>query len=95
MRKFLKRFIQNKSGLAAIWGIALMSLIFFPLIYWVMSVLLDNISETVFGLVTFSGVTASSWVLVKAVISALPVFVILIVVLWSAVNAKMQAYTEG
>ena len=89
-----KNFVKNKSGLAAIWGVACCSLLFFPLIFWTMSVLLDGISESVFGLITFSGVTASAWLLVKTLISALPIFVLLITLLWSAVNAKASSYSE-
>jgi hypothetical protein len=61
-----------------------MTLIFFPLIYWCLSVFLDSLATSVFGLYTFIGVTASAWTLVKTLISALPVFILIIVATWTA-----------
>ena len=95
MRKFLKRFIDNKKAIIPIWGICVCVICFFPVIYWVMNVLLDNISSTVLGIAPFEGVTASSWVLVKAVISALPIFLLIILVIYSMVNAKAQSYENS
>ena len=92
--KFLKQFRRNRSGLSYIWSVAACSLVFFPLLYWVLSVALDSTATIIFGMYTFSGITLSSWLLVKALISALPVFTILIVLLWSAVNAKASSMEQ-
>jgi hypothetical protein len=94
LKKFLKRFTKDKSGLAYIWGIAACTICFFPLIYWVLSVLLDGVTSTMFDTMHFQfvGVTADAWLLVKTLISALPVIVLLITVLFAAVNAKSQSY---
>jgi hypothetical protein len=92
MKKHLQKFRQNRNGLAYIWGVAACSLAMFPIIYWAMSVLLDSISTSVFASYTFLGSAASAWTLVKALISALPVFTIIVIILWSAVNAKSSSY---
>lgn len=92
MHKFLQRFRRNNKGLAYVWGVAACTIIFFPVIFWIMSVLLDNIAASVLGAYTFLGVTADAWLLVKTLIAALPVFVLVTVGLWSMVNAKSQAY---
>lgn len=91
MHKFLQRFRRNNKGLAYVWGVAACTLVFFPVIFWIMSVLLDGVAASVLGAYTFLGVTASAWLLVKTLISALPVFTLLIVLLWASVNAKAQS----
>lgn len=92
--KFINRFKRNTKAIAPLWGIACMTIIFFPLIFWCLSVFLDGVSSSVFGIYSFVGVTASAWTLVKTLISALPVFVLIIVVIWTAVNAKSQSYSD-
>ena len=92
--KYLKKFRQNRNGLAYIWGVCACVIAFFPLIYWILSVYLDNIATSVFGMYTFLGATASAWTLAKAIISALPLFVLVTLVLWASVNAKAQAYEQ-
>lgn len=94
MKQFLKRFRQNRSGLAYVWGVAACTLIFFPLIYWVLSVLLDDIAAITFATYAFTGAAQSAWLLCKALISALPTIVVFIVILWGAVNAKARSF-EG
>jgi flagellar biosynthesis component FlhA len=94
MNKHLKRFIENKQAILPIWGIAACVIIFFPLLYWVLSVFLDNLATSVFGIYTFVGVTASSWTLVKTLISALPVIILIITLVWASVNSKASAYEQ-
>jgi hypothetical protein len=92
LKTFISKFKGSKTGLAYIWAVAALTIGFFPVIYWILSVLLDSISAMVFSMYTFLGPVASAWVLVKALVAALPFFVLVVTLLWSAVNAKAQSY---
>ena len=96
---FFKRFKRDERAILPILVTAGVTLAFFPLIYWVLSLFLDGIATSIFGdgatygsLYTFTGTTAAAWTLVKAIIAALPFAVLLIVLSWSAVNAKAKSY---
>jgi uncharacterized membrane protein len=92
MRKFLGKLKRNNKALAYIWGVAGCTVAFFPIIYWILTFCLDDVADAAFEFGAFTGVSASAWTLAKALISALPVFVLITVLLWSAVNAKAKSY---
>ena len=87
-----KNFLHNKSGIAYIWIVAGATIVFIPVIYWVLSVLLDSLSTSVFAMYTFSGLTASAWLLVKTIISFLPAICLFVILLWAGINAKARSY---
>ena len=94
LKQALSRFRGNNRGIAYVWGVAACTICFFPLIYWALSVYLDGISTTVFAMYTFTGSAASSWLLCKTLIAALPFIILVIVLIWASVNSKAQAYEQ-
>jgi len=90
----MKNLKTNKTGLAYVWGVAACTIIFFPIIYWVMTFLLDSLETSTASIYTFSGVPLSAWTLVKVLVAATPIFILIIVMFWSAVNAKAQSYEQ-
>lgn len=94
LTKHLQRFRKNKRGLAYIWIVAVCTIAFMPVVYWIMNVLLDSIAISVFSMTTFSGATADAWLLVKTLITFLMGICLFIILLWAIVNAKAQSYEQ-
>jgi hypothetical protein len=89
MQRFLKRFRENRQGLAwiLIAGL-LLSLPFCALVYWVLDYPFELLLDTCEGLVTFTGTMASAWITTKVLISYLLAFCLIYSVLWVIINAK-------
>ena len=92
--KILARFRENRKALAYVWGVICCTLILFPFIYWGLSLSLNSVAIAIFAQYPLVGDPASAWTLVKALISALPTFVVLICIAWGVINAKASAYEQ-
>ena len=88
----MRNFKRNNSGIAPIIAIAACALVMLPIIYITLGLALDNVADTFFAQYTLTGTPESAWLLVRALISALPIFVVLIVIAWGLVNAKARSY---
>jgi hypothetical protein len=94
IKNMLKRFKNDRRAIAPIWIVAGITLFTFPIIYWALGLALDGVTNEIFIQYTLVGPPATAWTLVKALVSALPVFVVLTVVIWSFVQAKQPRFSE-
>lgn len=93
VKRNLGRFKRDKRGIAYIWVVAGCTLLFTPILYWSLGLALDNTANTLLGIVPLVGTQLTAWVLVKALVSAIPIIILFTTILWSIINSKAEAYT--
>ena len=84
----LQKFRNNRSGMAWIWAVALLAIIFLPLVYWAVGWPFDIVATQVQQLYTLTGTMAYAWIAVRALISYLLAFALFFIAIWAIVNAK-------
>jgi hypothetical protein len=80
------------SGMAWIWVVAGLAIVFTPFIYWAVGWPFDIVTTQMLSLYTLSGTMASAFTAVRLIISYLLAFCVFFIVIWSIVNAKSSAY---
>lgn len=79
----------NVSGIAWIWAVAGLTIVFTPFVYWAVSYPWNLLFTAITRQYTFTGIMGGALMFVSGiVITYLCTFVLLFVVIWSLVNAK-------
>jgi hypothetical protein len=86
--KTVKKLSENKSGVAWIWAVAVLAIVFCPLVYWAVGYPFDIIATQMTGMYTLTGTMALAWSAARVVISYILAFVLFFVMVWSFVNAR-------
>jgi uncharacterized integral membrane protein len=89
---FLKRWKNDRQGIAWVVGVAVISICLTPVIYFPLSMAWDNVSDAVTESYTFTGTAASAVTAVGLIISYLAIFSLIFTVAWAITNAKKQRY---
>jgi len=92
--KFFRRLNRDKRGIGWVWVVAAITLIFMPFIYWGIGSALDVVFIWIDASYVFTGTMSSAYVLIRAIIPLLSVFMLIGVVLWSVINAKASRYGD-
>jgi hypothetical protein len=92
MKAFLVRFKNDQSGMAWVWVVAALSIVFTPFVYWAVGWPFDIVTTQMLSLYTLTGTMALAFTAVRIIISYLLGFCLFFVVIWSIVNAKSSAY---
>ena len=92
MKQFLQRFRRNQQGVAWVIGVAVISILLTPVVYFPLSAAWDAVYYSVTDNYVFTGTTASSIMFVQVVISYLVVFGLLFTINWAIVQAKSRRY---
>jgi hypothetical protein len=92
MRSFFRDFRSNRRGIAWALGVAVLSILLMPIVYFPLSVAWDNVYYAVTDGYVFTGTTASAITVVQVIISYLIVFGLLFTINWAIVQAKARRY---
>ena len=92
MKRSLHSFKNDNRGVGWVIGVAIISVLLMPVVYFPMSVAWDAVFYSVTESYTFTGVTASAITFVQVIINYLVVFGLLFVVNWSIVQAKARRF---
>ena len=88
----LKKLKNDKRGVGWVLGVAVLSILFMPLVYFPLSYTWDQVCLYITGAYIFTGVYASSLLVVKFIISYLVVFGFFFTIAWAITNAKARRY---
>jgi hypothetical protein len=91
-KTFLKRFIKDQNGVGWVLGVAVISLVFTPFLYFPLSYAWDQFYGVVAASYTFTGVTAQAIIVVRLIIYYLAAFSVFIIIGWAIVQAKSKRY---
>jgi hypothetical protein len=91
-KTFLVRFKNDKRGIGWVLGVAVLSILFLPIIYFPLNYAWDQLYGVITDGYTFTGVTAQAVTVVQLVISYLMAFSIFFTINWAIVQAKSQRY---
>lgn len=73
-------------------GVAVLSILLMPIVYYPLSVVWDTVSAFILGNYTFTGVTASSYIVAKVIVNYLLVFGLIFTLNWAIIQAKARRY---
>ncbi len=88
----MKKFLSDRRGVAWVYGVAVISILLMPIVYFPLDVAWDAIFESVTGSYVFTGSTASAITFVQVIINYLLVFGLLFTINWAIVQAKARRY---
>jgi uncharacterized membrane protein YjjP (DUF1212 family) len=88
----LKKLLKDNRGVGVVLGIAVLSFILLPLVYFPLSYAWDTFFIKVTGSYVFTGITANAIVFVNVLISWLIIFGLLFTINWAIVQAKSRRY---
>jgi hypothetical protein len=88
-------FRKDKKAVGWVIGVAICALVFMPFVYWLVGYPFDLLCTAITAQYTFTGVTASAYVLVRAIISYLLAFCLVNVVLWAIITSKAENKYAG
>jgi Ni,Fe-hydrogenase I cytochrome b subunit len=88
----LKKLRNDNRGVGWVIGVAVISILFLPFVYFPLSYTWDQFYAVVSDGYVFTGVYASAIRVVQIIISYLLVFSLLFVVNWAIVQAKARRY---
>lgn len=91
-KRKLASIVNDNSGIAWVLGVAVLSILLMPLVYFPLSYTWDQFSELVYGEYVFTGVYAASIRVVQVIISYLLAFGLLFTINWAIVQAKARRY---
>lgn len=86
----VEKLAADDSGLAWIWIVAALSILFCPFVYWVIGVPYSYVIDTVTSSYSFTGVIASVFTFMRVMISYLLTFALLGILFWAVVQSKAQ-----
>lgn len=92
MKQFLRKFRSNQQGVAWVIGVAVISLLLTPVVYYPLDVAWNSVFYSITDNYVFTGTTASAITFAQVVISYLAVFSLLFTVNWAIVQAKSKRY---
>ena len=90
--KQLRRFKNDKRGMAPIIGIIVLTILFFPLMYFTLGYAFDQVIAPIDA--TFTGIAEANWEFAKLCISLSPLIVAVGALIYGSVNAKLRSYEE-
>jgi hypothetical protein len=93
MRK-LRELKTNKQGIAYVIGVAFLSVVFMPFVYFPLSMAWDQLYTAITGDYVFTGVFVPVITVVRLFISYLLIFALLFTIAWALTNAKKKRYFE-
>lgn len=82
---------KDETGLAWIWTVAALSIIFCPFVYWAIGVPYNTVIETVTAQYTFTGVLASVFTFMRLMVSYLLTFALFGILFWAVVQSKARS----
>ena len=88
LQKYMGKFRQDKSALAWIWVVAVLTIAMAPFVYWALDWPFDIINANIAALYTFTGPLAFALSTVTTIIHYLLAIGMFFVVLWAILNAK-------
>ncbi|MFA5366127.1 MAG: hypothetical protein WC325_13175 [Candidatus Bathyarchaeia archaeon] len=89
----LRKLKNDKSGVGWVLGVAILCLLFMPVVYFPLSYAWDNVYAVFTGSYVFTGITASALTVVELIIDYLLVFGLLFTINWAIVQAKSKRYS--
>jgi hypothetical protein len=89
--KMLKKFREDRTAVAYLWVVAGVTIMFVPVIYFILHTALTDTVAALFAQTTLTGYPLLAWNLVSALISALPAFLVITSLIWVAVNSKARS----
>jgi hypothetical protein len=90
VKKWLRRFREDRRGVAWVVGVAVISILLMPVVYYPLDYAWDVVFYSVTGGYVFTGTTASAVTFVKVIINYLIVFGLLFTINWAIVQAKAR-----
>lgn len=84
----VKKLAKDKRGVAWVWGVAGLAILFCPIVYWAIGYPFSIIEEQMLGMYTLTGNMALAWTAAKVFISYILALVLFFVMVWSFVNAR-------
>lgn len=93
-KQTLEKIQEDKSGIAWILAVGAMTIILWPFVYWVIGMPYLSVETFTGNMVQLTGFLALVNQFQQIMIAALPAFIILVVLIWSVVQSKVQS-TEG
>jgi hypothetical protein len=91
-KTFLQRFKNDKRGVGWILGLALLAILFLPVIYFPLNFAWDQLYGVIAAEYVFTGVTAQAITVVQVIISYMMAFALLITINWAIVQSKSKRY---
>lgn len=88
----MRNWHRNQQGLAWVIGIAIIAILFMPIVYFPLDYAWDVVYISIVGDYVFTGSTASAIVMVQFIISYMLAFGLIFVVNWAIVQAKSGRY---
>lgn len=88
----LKKLRSDRRGVGWVLGVAVLSIVFMPVIYFPLCYAWDNMLVVFTSNYTFTGVTANVITIVRMLIAYMLVFGVLFTINWAIVQAKMRRY---
>jgi hypothetical protein len=88
----MKRFRNNRKGIAWVIGTAVLSLFLMPVVYFPLSMAWDQTATAITGTYEFTGSAASALIVVQFIISYALIFGLLFTIAWAITNAKAKRY---
>lgn len=92
MLKFLRKFRNDCRGVGWVIGVAVISILLMPIVYYPLDAAWDAVFVAVTGGYTFTGTTAFAISFVQVVINYLVIFGLIFVINWSIVQAKARRF---
>jgi hypothetical protein len=93
MLKKLEKLRNDKRGIAWVLGVAVLSILLMPFVYFPLSYAWDQFYVAVTDSYVFTGVYANAIRVVQIIISYLVVFGLFYTINWAIVNAKARRYS--
>jgi hypothetical protein len=86
----MKKLLHDNSGVGWVIGVAVISILLMPVVYYPLDSAWDSVFYSVTGNYVFTGSTASAVTFVQVIINYLLVFGLLFTVNWAIVQAKAR-----
>jgi hypothetical protein len=84
----VRKLKDDKSGVAWIWAVAGLAILFCPFVYWAIGYPYDMIVTHLTGMYTLTGTMALAWAASRVIISYILAFVLFFIMVWAWVNSR-------
>jgi len=92
IKTFLTKFKNDQRGIGWVIGMAVLAILFLPVIYFPLNYAWDQLYGIIIGQYTFTGTAAEAINVVQLIISYLMAFAMFTIVYWSIIQAKAKRY---
>jgi hypothetical protein len=90
--QLLKRFRNSRSGVGWVIGVALISVVLAPFVWFPLAYAWDQVYANVVGSYTFTGDYVYAIAIVQVFVSYIIVFTLIATVMWAIIQAKARKF---